>query len=245
MKKIKYEIGIDSRDIDLFHYLHSVKIATIGQIGRDCYYNLADPGLYKRLLRLEKVGMLQGHISSLSNRKKIYHITRKCFNNFIKKSDLKRNELKSDAIQHDLCLVEIRKTLLQSKLVNSYVTENTLQTFPIRNLGEQYEPFVRNNSDAAIKLVVNETPIYFALELELTLKNKQRISEKIKSYYSESGISRVLYVVDNSTSINSIISQEKKVDTNKKAKFFYTTYNRLIHDKDTSFSNWKKEKITF
>lgn len=241
--KSKNSIEITSRDIDFFCYIHSVKVATIEQIGRDCYTELAKPGLYKRLLRLEKKRMIQGSISSSSGGRKVYSITRKSFKSYVQKEEVKRCELKSDAIKHDIGLIDIRHILLQSKFVKKYVPENTLQTFLVRVQGEHFEPFVRNNSDAALEIVIDDTSLYFSVELELSLKNNQRYEEKISAYYLENGITRVLYILEDEASINSMMKLEKKLDKKKRAKFFYTTFDKLVQKKDRSFINWKKEKI--
>lgn len=243
MKKSKNMIEVTQRDIDFFCYLHSLKVATIEQIGRDCYPQLASPGLYKRLLRLEKEGMIQGIISSSSNGKKVYNLTTKSFKTYVQFGEIKRCELKSDAIKHDLGLVEIRRALVQSKLVKKYLSENSLQTWPIKTLGESFGPFVQNNSDAAIEILVDDTLLHFAVEYEISFKNNQRYEEKIQSYSAETGIMGVLYILPDDESIKTMMNLEKSKDTKQKAKFFYTTLERLVQNQDMSFTNWKGKQI--
>lgn len=238
MIKSKNRIEVTERDIDLFHYLHERKVATIEQIGRDCYLKLARAGLYKRLLRLEKEHLIQGFISTATDGKKVYHITKYCFKKYVQqKVAVKRKELKSDAIRHDLGLVDIGHVLSKSNLVTQYQTENSLQTWPISLLGEVYEPFVRNSSDAAIELTIDGVTVYFALEYEIALKNKQRYHEIIRNYYNESGITRVLYVLKDESSIKFLMEQEKEVDEAKRGKFFYTSYEKLVQEQNMNFTN--------
>ncbi|PIQ56132.1 MAG: hypothetical protein COW01_05435, partial [Bdellovibrionales bacterium CG12_big_fil_rev_8_21_14_0_65_38_15] len=94
MTKKNNQIQITQRDIDLLFFLHSVKIATIDQIGREAYPDLGKWGLYKRLQRLEKQGYLQGIRSSETNFNKVYNITRKSFKKYFPIRDVKRNEIK-------------------------------------------------------------------------------------------------------------------------------------------------------
>lgn len=241
--KSKNRIEITERDINFFHYLHERKVATINQIGRDCYLKLGKAGLYKRLLRLEKEKLIQGFISSSTDGKKVYNITRYCFRSYVQDGEVKRNELKSDALRHDLGLCDIGHVLLKSNLVTQYQTENSLQTWPIKVLGEIYEPFVRINSDAAIEITVDEVPLYFALEYEIALKKNDRYYEKIRSYYNEPGITSVLYVLKDESCISLFMDIEKEIDETKLGKFFYSSFDKLIQNQDMSFINWKGDMI--
>lgn len=241
--KSKNRIEVTERDIDFFRYLHERKIATIDQIGRDCYATLGRDGLYQRLLRLEKESLIQGFISSSTNNKKVYHLTRLCFKTHIKDGETKRNELKSDSIKHDLGLVDIGHVLLKSNFITQYHTENSLQTWPIKLLGEKFEPFVRNNSDGAIELTVKGVPLYFALEYEIALKKSERYNDKIRSYYNEAGITRVLYVLKDESSIKLLMELEKKIDETKRGKFYYTHFDKLVQNQDMTFINWQNEVI--
>jgi hypothetical protein len=245
MKKSKNRIEITQRDIDFFCYLHSLKVATIDQIGRDCYEQLAQPGLYKRLLRLEKEGMIQGIISSSSNGKKVYNLRAKSFKKYVHFGEVKRCELKSDAIKHDLGLVDIRHIIVKSRRVKKYLSENSLQTWPIKTLGDQFGTFVQNNSDAAVEVSVDDVSLYFAVEYEISFKNNQRYEEKIHTYYAETGITMVLYVLPDNDSVQTMMKFEKAKDEEQKAKFFYTTFDKLVKNQDMSFINWKGDKINF
>lgn len=243
MIKSKNRIEVTERDIDLFRYLHERKIATIDQIGRDCYATLRRPGLYQRLLRLEKEKLIQGFISSSTDNKKVYNLTRLCFKSYVQDGEVKRNELKSDSIKHDLGLVDIGHVLLKSKFITQYQTENSLQTWPIKILGEKFEPFVRNNSDAAIELVVNGVQLHFALEYEIALKKNERYYDKIRNYYNESGITRVLYVLKDEASINLLMELETVIDETKRGKFYYTHFAKLVQNQDMTFINCQNKLI--
>ncbi|MGE3611010.1 MAG: hypothetical protein AB7I27_15575 [Bacteriovoracaceae bacterium] len=244
MMKSKNRIEVTEKDIDFFHYLHARKIATIDHIGRDCYATLGKAGLYKRLLRLEKENLIQGFISSSTGGKKIYNLTRSGFITKVKGDrETKRKELKSDAIKHDLGLCEINHALLKSKIITQYQTENSLQTWKIKDIGEAFEPFVRNNSDAAIEITIDGAKIYFAIEYEVSLQNYQRYKEKIGNYYKESGITRVLYVLKDEANIKVLMEIEKELDEAKLGKFFYTSFDKLVSNQDMSFINWKGEVI--
>jgi len=243
MTKKNNQIQITQRDIDLLFFLHSVKIATIDQIGREAYPDLGKWGLYKRLQRLEKQGYLQGIRSSETNFNKVYNITRKSLKKYFPIRDVKRNEIKSDSIKHDIGLVDIRHALCRSNKVTTYIPENSLQTWPTSHIGEVYTSFVRCNSDAALELTVNNVQIYFAIEYEISLKQDIRYRDTLRRYYLENNISRVLYILESQNHIKHIIKAEKEMDITIQPKFFYTTKEQLVQNEKLIFTNWKNQVI--
>ena len=241
--KQKNRIEIRQNDVDFFFFLHSVKAATIEQVGRDAYPLLKKWALYKRLQMLQNEGLVQGSITSSSGHRKVYSITRKAFRKYLSNAHVKRKELKSDAIKHDLGLVEIRYALLNLDRVTRFIPENSLQTWSSDLLGKEIEPFVISNSDAAAQITVSQTSIFFALEYELSLKTETRYQETIRKYYLESEVTRVLYVVESSNDLKKIMDIEKTMDRKCLGKFFYTTFEKLVQKKESKFVNWKGEVI--
>lgn len=241
--KQKNSIEITKKDIDFLFYLHSVKVSRTDQVGRDAYPHLGQWALYKRLQRLKQEGLIQGSISASSRHRKVYSITSKAFKKYLSRGQIKRKELKSDAVQHDIGLVDVRHALLNFERVDKFIPENSLQTWPSDYFGEMIIPFVRSNSDAVVEVSVGGKSIQFALEYELSLKNEFRYQEVVKKYYMEGSISRVLYVVESHRDLERIMSIENNEDTKKKAKFFYTTFENLVQKKSSIFTNWKGEMM--
>ncbi len=244
MNKQNKKFSVGKKDIDFFFYLHSLKVANTDQIQRDAYPESKKWMLYKRLQFFQREGLIHGFIYSEAGQKKFYSLTRKAFLKYLPSSQPKRNELRSDAVQHDLGLVEIRHAMMKLNRVSSYHAENTLQTWPISSLGERYEPFVRCNSDAVVEVKVNGKTYMFALEYELSLKNELRYRDIVSKYYMESNIPRVIYIVENSDDLDRIVSIEREADKEKKAKFYYTTFKQLVQNQNPTFTNWQNEVMT-
>lgn len=240
----KKKIEVNQKDIDCFFYLHSVKASRTDQVGRDAYPHLGKWALYKRLQGLERLGLIQGQISAKTGHKKVYSITRKAFRKYLFKGEVKRKEVKSDAIKHDTGLVDIRHTLLNLERVNKYIPENSLQTWPSTYFGEAMIPFIRCNSDAVVEVSVNDKSLLFALEYELSFKNEFRYQELIKKYYFERSIPCVLYVAESSSDLARIMNIERGTDDKGRSKFFYTTFEDLVHKRKAYFKNWKGEVMT-
>ncbi len=240
---LKNILKISQRDIDFFLYLHSVKVATKKQIGRDAYPDLSWEALKKRILRLEKTNHIQGNLSLTSGNRKAYSLTRNAFKKYVDTGDAKRKELKSDKIAHDLGLVEIRNVIKKSEFVRRYFPENTLQTWPIRYFGDYALPFVRLNSDALIQVEKEGARFDFAIEYERTLKYHLRYRNSLRDYYFEDSIVAVLFIVRKDRDIKYLQDLEKEVDKGGGAKFYYACFENLVGNGRLYFTNYKGREI--
>ena len=158
MKRMKVINGIrgvslTSKDMDLFRYLHAVKVSTYWRIQRDIYLDLALGTVRLRLIKLENNGLVEGcQVRALNRREKLLNITKKGFNTFVTNDEERMLELKSGSIEHDLLLVDIRYKLLRQERVSLYLTENELQTWGHALEDGNTSSFVKLNSDALIHL---------------------------------------------------------------------------------------------
>jgi len=234
-------LTINDKDKKLFSYLHSIKIARRDQIARDTYQGLAKWGLSKRLYRLEKAGYLRGFISSETNNFKVYSLTKKSFSRFLAYGDEKRKELRSDAIKHDLTLVDVRHAIFDSPLVTEYLTENTLQTWKLGVLGDHFKPFAELNSDAALKITSNGQSYYCALEYESAGKSISRYHNVLTRYYDAFEIPLILYIFESEEALKRAKKTEETGFKNKTPKFFYTTHDNLIQLRNLNFKNRRNE----
>ena len=244
MKK-KNRIRVNEKDIEFFFYLHSVKASRRDQVGRDIYPHLKKWALYKRLRMLEKEGLIQGIVPMDSQEKKVYSITKKAFNKYLLEGKVKKKEFKSYAFKHDMRLVDIRYKLLKCKTVTNFVLENSLQTWPSSYFDWDIKPYLRCHSDAIVEITVDGDSAILALEYELTSKSTIRYQELITQYYWEYSIPVVLYIAESSQTLDKVMGVEKKLDKEKRGKFFYTTFENLLQKKEISFTNWKGDVINW
>lgn len=241
--KSKNEIQVNEKDREFFFYLHAVKTSRTDQVGRDAYPHLSKNALYKRLERLKKEGLIQGVISDDSQNKKVYSLTEKAFNRYLLNGKVKKKEFKSYAFKHDIGLVDIRHKLLKCKRVTDFMSENFLQTWPSSSFDWDIEPYLQCHSDAIVEITVDGDSALLALEYENSVKSKARYRELVRKYYWEYSIPRVLYIVESSKTLDTVMSIEKEIDKKKWAKFFYTTFERLLQKKEMGFTNWKGEVL--
>lgn len=127
-------INIDERDLRLFFYLHAVKVATYEQIQRDIYPDICLDAAGLRIRKLEDTKFVDIQSNRLLMKgKRSVCLRKNTFDDFVRKGGELRIELKSDAIKHDLTLVDIRNKFLHSKKTLDYQTENQIQTWDLKH----------------------------------------------------------------------------------------------------------------
>ena len=162
---------MSEKDLELLTFLHKVKVASYAQIGRDIYCGYHKDSVGKRLRKLEDNRLIHGGRNRLlCNGKKIVSLTKHGFDSFIKNGTEVRIELKSDAKQHDLVLVDIRHHFLKSAKTLRYATENQIQTYGFNSSERDIASFLTLNSDAVIELKFSTSNILIPIEYEGSLK---------------------------------------------------------------------------
>ena len=94
--------------------------------------------------------------------------------------------------------------------MQSYYTENVLQSCDEYRDNKKFRPFVELNSDAMAEVDSKIGVLNLAIEFDATHKSKQRYSQKIDDYYVEYGIDRVLYVCANRYILHAMLRIDKE-----------------------------------
>ncbi|MBX9765901.1 MAG: replication-relaxation family protein [Bdellovibrionales bacterium] len=127
---------------------------------------------------------------------------------------------KSDSLAHDICLVDIRDRLKKSAMLSEYIPENILQSCAHFSDTEEFKPFVRLNSDAALLINTPSGRYSVALEYEGSGKAIARYTQKLTDYYLSTGIAAVFYVCEND-GIEKVIRQvDREVGTKLDPKIY-------------------------
>ena len=242
-RKMKRDI-ISGWDKRLFTYLASVKVALIEQIERDIPHQYKNrPSLVCKLWRLRKRGLLSAQYSRMHDGKKVLCLTKKAFDKYLSNGLEVRKQLKSDKVDHDLDLVDIRYCFNQSKLVTQILTENDLQTWPEYYQRDEIRAFVKINSDSAINVQFPNGSFWIALEYESTAKNKSRYASLFQNYYAHEEVTAVIYVCQSKSILNKLMKEEKDFIGDNRRKFFYKTLEDLKQDRTMTFTNGLSEKL--
>lgn len=219
---------IMASDIEMFHYLHAVKVATFEQINRDLNKNASCWRLYKRVALLKSKGLLDTYFDTAMPKVRLISLTEAGFKKYLNIGGVARCELRSMAVLHDIELVDIRNRFLCSEKVASYYTENSLQTWNFYKTDSDLRSFVNLRSDGAIGAKAPDGIVYFAVEYEATQKVGHRYDDILQKYYQETDVVGVLYICKAPSILNQLKTKEKLLYGNTKPKFFYATIDDLL-----------------
>lgn len=181
--------------------------------------NLTVDGFRKRIHRLAK----QDYVKILKNNMRGESLvlpTKKALDSI--KSN--RPSIDESIVYHNFILSEIGIVLLNRKKVFSFV-------FP-HEIAKSKKPTSFDNSiepDAILAMELRGETISAAVELEITQKSKDRITDKFKAYYSSNYYACVIYFFDSNRVMNSYIN----------------TYNECINEKKISINSAQEGKIMF
>ena len=239
-------MNITARDVQLLRYLHTVKVATYKQIQRDVYPDYKLRSVCNRLAKLERRRLVTGSQNRLhSCGDRVISVSKEGFEKFIAKGEELRCELKSEAITHDLNLVDIRHSLMKLEKVSFYATENQIQTWGDTENGIESIDLVRLNSDALMKIHSPKKEVWCAVEYEDSEKASKRYEPIVKKYYLSGEIGAVFYVCKSENLVRKISKIESTLFPGDQPKFFYQVKHALHKNDVISFFNCNGFTLNF
>ena len=228
-------------DEKLFRYLHQAKVATVEQINRDIYQYAKINTLHWRLRLLQKLGFVQFCHHHALGKKKIVSLTEKGFRSFVADGTERTIELKSQAMLHDLALVDVKFHLLKSDKIGQFYSENELKTWNAYWQSDNFGKFIDVRSDGAAEVKMNGGSVLFAVELETAQKNRERSQEIVTKYYQASTIPAVLFVCGDDAIRRVFLELESRQlseqDSRKSGKFFHILLDEILEGKSLVFAD--------
>ena len=232
-------------DIRLFKYLHAVKIATYDQIKRDVYPHLKYKSICNRLNKLDNNDLIWGYRDRRFENKKFISLTKKGFKEFVSDGGESRIELKSQAVKHDITLVDIRHSFLRSPQTTKYYTENQIQTWGDSLDYGKYTHIKSLNSDAVAKISFPNGDYIIPIEYESHRKYESQAEHVIREYYSCIDVPIVLYICSTNKVVNHLKYLEKSLYKEARPKLFFKLINEIYSDETLSFKNRNSEVLSF
>lgn len=229
-------IKISKWDKDLFNYLYTNKVSTLEQIVRDLPHYSSKSSYIWRLWKLKKLGYLTGQYNEEHDGTNIYRITKSTFQKYISRGSDLTTELGSDAVFHDLDLVDIRSKIIQSNKVKRYYTENMIQFWDDENY-DKLVPYKSFNTDAVINVDISDDNFWFGLEYEASVKTKKRYHDLFSNYYLNNEIVAILYICKDESVRRSLERFELDIAKNRAKKIYYATLNSLTEENKLEFQS--------
>jgi len=216
--------------LSLFRYLHECKVASTNQINRDVFV----ASIVKTRERLQKL-RAHGLICAVARDEEVdqcmvYSLTK------VSARMLKQiypemfliDRLKSNSINHDLRLNDVKYALTSKTLVTNYWTENILQSSIAVTNNLELSVFRTLQVDALVKLDNKQGgELLCALELEASCKGAAKYERKLKILYSAAQVGVVLYVCMNPEIEQVLKKNELLVSPAGQKKIYYAQYGEV------------------
>lgn len=152
---------------------------------------------------------------------------------------------KSDSVEHDLQLVDLRRRIQAFPSVTGYFTENMLQACGKFGDLESIEPFVRNNTDVVLEVLKNGKKVTIGLEFERSEKAFERYTRKLVSYHSDVRTPIIFYICTTARIRETIAQAESGIiGKNPPRCFFAMAEDVLRHEGKCTFVSINGDKIT-
>lgn len=241
------KLQLTKRDMLLFEYLHCYKVATFKQIRRDVL-RAGMSTAWERLNKLRLHGMIACKGSDHRGDKSlIFSLATNGHKHLLSTFPQKYlwHRYKSNSIEHDLRLLDIRMFLKQKKLVTEYWTENQLQTLQKVSDNDQLSLFRMFNFDALLKLDNGlGNRLFCGVEFESSIKARSDYIKKFSLVYGQQFLKAVLYICENENVERALRKVEQSMELQGEKKLFYIQYAKLrTGEKSVTFRNQENKII--
>lgn len=219
------------RDIIFFKYLHACKVANTKQINRDIF-RVGHRTCQYRLMKLSQKKFIEKMPSFKDEDKSfVFSLSSKGMKavNVNFENLIHGKRYRSDSIEHDLKLVNIRNIFLNFKMTKNYLTENQLQTYDLSNLDNTLNPLKEMRVDAVAWIQDNGKPkLMIPIELEISTKSASEYLNKITEIYYQSSMPFLFCICDSKETEKKIKKIEQDFIKDGRKKIFYSTYKDII-----------------
>lgn len=222
--------------MSLLCYLHENKVASSNQLRLDIFKSSIQK-TRRRLKQLRDAHMLETlNRIDLLDRGVVYSLTKFALG-YLKKiypNMFFINRVRSNSIDHDLRLVDIRRALTSKKLVTKYWTENQLQTSIDVTHDLVLSTYRSLQVDALVKLDNKMgDSLLCALEYEASIKSNAAYKDKMKMLYSIPQVGVILYICLDEEVERVVKSSELNLANTKSKKIYYANYLDVIKSDST------------
>ena len=234
---IQTRVVLGERDFKLMRSLFENKIANREQINKQFFNNVSVNTVNRRLRKLVDIGLIIRTPAMVGGRAIYgYCLSQK---GLIKIKPMLPYQVKtkttlSECPLHDIALNDIRQVFETKSAVQSYYTENVLQTCEEFKLSKQFRSFVELNSDAMAEVNTKVGALNLAVEFDTIHKNKDRYEQKISAYYTKRGVDGVLYICASKHILNRLLKIDGVVADrhSRKPKVYLAMLGDVISARD-------------
>lgn len=191
---------ITNRDLELFRKLSEYGMLSTKQINILCFSSIALTTVLRRLRLLEKNKYVQ-RMLGLESQDVLWILSTKGAEEAC--VDIPKRHWSKNLLEHDFKLLSLRLALEECGLVHSWRPEHSIRAGIFRNndfrtAKEKLIP------DGLMAVEVDKKRLTLAIELELTLKNKEKLRKTLSRYKRQEGILGVWYIENRKHCLNEV-----------------------------------------
>lgn len=237
------------RDKQIFVRVFENRVMSRAQIEAEFFSGVARQTFTARLLKLVQYGFLERKVvtSYEVGDFQAYSITPKALEVVRARYPFRivKEFCKSDSVEHDVELVNVRNRLRALRSVAAYYTENMLQACEDFSGQETFAAFKKQNTDVVLEIRKNGKIAVVGLEFERSEKVFDRYTKKLFSYYSDSSTAIVFYVCRSPAIERVIVRAEAAVMGSNRPRCFYASLEDVLKPNEKcTFRNLKGDTIT-
>ncbi len=222
---------VTARDRNLLDKLHAYGMLSTKQINQIIFDGIAKTTTLRRLRILEKEKFIQ-RISGLESHEYLWGLT--LVGAQIIGRDLIKKHWNKNLLDHDYKLLCLRLTLENLGVINTWKPEHELKHLAFQKYGFK-EAKNRLIPDAIMLSGSGQNVKTNAIELELTLKNKERIKVIVQRYLTKKELSSVIYVASSKGIIRSFLSTWRMYKPkNHSSRLYGCLYDEVMQEKSNA-----------
>ena len=240
---IPTKVVVGERDLRIMCSLFENKVVSRDQINTQFFHGVSTHTVNRRLRKLVGLGLIT-RMSAIVGSRVIcgYCLSRRGLAQIKPMLPYKvtTKSTTSECPLHDIALNDIRGAFEAKSAVQSYYTENVLQTCTGFKSDRQFKPFVELNSDAMAEVDTKVGVLNLAIEFDTTHKSKDRYRQKINAYYGQRGVDGVLYICVSKHILNTLLKIDKEVSDRhrRKPRVYLAMLGDVIGERDEmAFTN--------
>ena len=193
-------MNITNRDIEVFKLIANYGMLSTKQINSTCFHSIASTTVLRRLRKLEDKKYIQ-RLLGLESQDVLWILLQKGAETA--GVAIPKRHWSKNLLEHDHKLISLRLHLERFGIAHSWIPEhliraNIFRKNDFRTAKEKLIP------DGLMATVADDKRLSVAIELELTLKNKDKLRKTLSRYRQQDGIVGVWYISPTTSLLNSI-----------------------------------------
>ncbi len=210
---------ITDRDLDLFRKLSDYGILSTKLVKNLVFNSIATTTVLRRLRCLEERFYLK-RILGLESQETLWTLTEKAAD--LAEVLMPKRHWSKTMLEHDFKLLNLRLALEGSEVSHSWLPEHEIRSSVfkkngIRGIKDKLIP------DGLMGIEVDGKRLSVAIELELTLKNKDKLKQIVRKYQDTGGLHAVWYIAPTASILNAVF-QEWHKGFGSDRFYFYASY---------------------